>query len=89
MKYVYSSKGTIKLKVTQKIEDTNDRGAITVIDANGIMSLCINGTLILAEFAQPDKVLTASLSDGVLTISGLSWYGETLIIYTGNKYSIS
>ena len=88
MKYVFSSQGTIKLKVTRNTEDTSVRGAITVIDASGIMSLCTSATSILAKFVQPDKTLTASLSDGVLTISGLSWYGETLIIYN-DTHSIS
>lgn len=88
MKYVFNSEGTIKLKVTRNTEDTSYRGAITVIDANGIMSLCTINTSILAEFAYPNK-LEASLSNDVLTISGLSWYSQTLIIYTGNVHSIT
>ena len=89
MTYVYSGKGTIELKIKRIVEPATSRGAITVIDANGIISINTNATSIIEQFAYPTNTIKASLSNGILTISGLSWYAKTLIIYTGNVHSIT
>ena len=89
MKYVYNSKGTITLKITRADEvSSSSRGSITVIDSSGIISLSTDSTSIVQQFAYPANTIKASLDNGVLTLNGLSWYGKTLIIYTGKVHSI-
>lgn len=90
MTYVYNSNGTITLKITRAAEtSSSSRGSITVIDSSGIISLSTDSTSILQQFAYPANTIKASLANGVLTLSGLSWYGKSLIIYTGAVHSIS
>lgn len=90
MAYVYNSKGTITLKISRAADtSSSSRGSITVIDSSGIISLSTNSTSILQQFAYPANTIKASLTNGVLTLSGLSWYGKSLIIYTGAVHSIS